>query len=740
MKKLVLILVAAAVSGALQGTDNDMARWERQAQNVTIVRDTWGIAHVYGKTDADAVFGVIYAQAEDDFNRVETNFINGMGRLAEAEGEKEIWRDLRMKLFVDPADFKAKYESSPAWLKTLMTAWADGLNYYLRMHPSVTPRVIKRFEPWMALTFTEGSIGGDIERVNLTQLEAFYGKAPTSQQASAFAPAALRRDKAPAPESALNEVNEWVEPTGSNGAAIGPSVTATKHAMLLINPHTSFFFRSEAQMVSDEGLNAYGALTWGQFFIYQGFNDRAGWMHTSSGVDNIDEYLETVTTKGDTHVYRYGREERPVQEAKITVPYKTSSGMSERVFTVFRTHHGPIVRAADGKWVSVRLMQEPVKALTQSYTRTKAKNYQAYRDTMELHTNSSNNTIYADADGTIAYFHSNFIPRRDNKFDWTKPVDGTDPATEWNGVLSQDATPGLVNPPNGWLFNVNNWPWSAAGENSPKRENFPVYVDRGTSESPRGEHATRVLQGKKGFTLDSFLAAAYDSYLPAFAVPIPLLVKAWDAQPANAPLKSKLAEQVAMLRAWDFRWSVSSVPTSLAVYWGEEFARRAGDAGGRGSLATQAQNGSGDQLLQALAAASDKLAADFGSWKTPWGDINRYQRINGDIVQKFDDAASSIPVGFTSSRWGSLASFGARTYPGTKKMYGTSGNSFVAVVEFGDKVRARAVSAGGESGDPKSKHFGDQATRYATGDLREVYFYREDVNAHKEREYHPGRQ
>jgi len=736
MKKLVLILIAAAVSGALQVSDADVTRWERQAQNVTIVRDTWGIAHIYGKTDADAVFGMIYAQAEDDFNRVETNFINGMGRLAEAEGEKEIWRDLRMKLFVDPADFKAKYESSPAWLKTLMVAWADGLNFYLRTHPSVTPRVIKRFEPWMALTFNEGSIGGDIERVNLTQLEAFYGKTATSQVASAFAPGALRRDRH---ESGLNEIDEWVEPTGSNGAAIGPSVTATKHAMLLINPHTSFFFRSEQQMVSEQGLNAYGASTWGQFFIYQGFNDRAGWMHTSSGVDNIDEYLETVTKKGDGYVYRYGNQERPVKESKIAVPYKTGSGMAERVFTVYRTHHGPIVRAADGKWVSVRLMEEPVKALTQSYSRTKARNYQAYRDTMELHTNSSNNTIYADADGTIAYFHSNFIPKRDPKFDWTKPVDGSDPATEWTGLLSLDATPSLVNPPNGWLFNVNNWPWSAAGENSPKRENFPVYVDRGTAESPRGDHALKVLQGKKGFTLDSFLAAAYDSYLPAFEVPIPLLVKAWDQLPAGAPLKTKLAEQIAMLRAWDLRWSVSSVATSLATYWGEEFARRSGDSGGRGSLAVQARAGSADVMLQALATASDKLAADFGSWKTPWGDINRYQRNNGDIVQKFDDSAPSIPVGFTSARWGSLASFGARTYPGTKKMYGTSGNSFVAVVEFGDRVRARAVSAGGESGDPKSKHFGDQATRYATGDLREVYFYKEDVNAHKEREYHPGK-
>jgi len=737
MKKLVLIFAAAGLSGAFQTANSDVARGEKQAQAITIVRDTWGIPHVYGKTDADAVFGVMYAQAEDDFNRVETNFINGMGRLAEAEGEKEIWRDLRMKLFVDPADFKAKYESSPAWLKTLMNAWADGLNYYLRTHPSVKPRVITHFEPWMALTFSEGSIGGDIERVNLTQLEAFYGKSTTSQQANAGLMSCatygceaekVAQDFSPAIESGLltEDDVQYTEPTGSNGAAIGPSVTASKHAMLLINPHTSFFFRAEAQMTSDEGLSAYGALTWGQFFIYQGFNDRAGWMHTSSGVDNIDEYLETIVKKNDGLFYKYGTAERPVQMKKITVPYKTASGMAKREFVVYRTHHGPVVRETDGKWVSVRLMEEPVKALTQSYSRMKAKNYQAYRDTMELHTNSSNNTIYADADGTIAYFHSNFIPKRDTKFDWLKPVDGADPATEWSGVLSVEQTPGLLNPPNGWLYNVNNWPWSAAGENSQKRENFPVYVDRGTAESPRGYHALRVLKNKKDFTLDSFLAAAYDSYLPAFDMPVP------------NPLKAKLTEQIDVLRKWDFRWGVSSIATSLAVYWGDEFARLAGDAAGRGNFATQAERGSPEMFLQALLNASDKLTRDFGTWKTPWGEINRYQRNNADITQVFDDAKPSIPVGFTSSRWGSLASFGARTYPGTKKMYGTSGNSFVAVVEFGDRVRARAVSAGGESGDPKSKHFGDQAERYATGNLRDVYFYKPDVDAHKERSYHPG--
>ena len=723
MKKLVLLIVLAGLGGVPRAAaDKDVTAWAERAQGTTITRDDWGIAHVSGKTDADAVFGVMYAQAEDDFNRVETNYLNSMGRLAEVEGQAEIYRDLRMKLFIDPADMKAQYQKSPEWLKKLMNAYADGLNYYLYKHPETKPRVIKQFEPWMALTFSEGSIGGDIERVNLNQLEAFYGKTPLKS-------------------TPVDELNRLVEPTGSNGAAIAPSNTASHHALLLINPHTSFYFRSEAQMTSAEGLNAYGALTWGQFFIYQGFNERAGWMHTSSGVDNIDEYLETVTKKGDGFTYRYGSEDRPIAVKKITVPYKTATGMAQRDFTVYRTHHGPVVREADGKWVSVRLMEEPLKALQQSYLRTKAKNYKAFKETLDLHTNSSNNTIYADADGSIAYFHANFIPKRDPKFDWSKPVDGSNPATEWHGVMSVDETPGLLNPATGWLYNTNNWPWSAAGPNSPNKANYPAYVDRGIEESPRGFHALRVLDKKKDFTLTSLIAAAYDSYLPAFDVLLPRLLKAYDAAPASNPLKAKLTDQIAALRGWDYRWSVSSVPTSLAVYWGEELGRRVGDQARKTGVTADhymMNSATADQQLQALAAASDALAADFGKWNTPWGDINRFQRLTGDIVQPFRDAGPSIPVGFTSARWGSLASFGARSYKDTKKMYGNTGNSFVAVVEFGDRVSAKAVSAGGENGDPKSKHFNDQAERYSTGNLRDVYFYPAQLTGHTERLYRPG--
>ena len=723
MKKDNLIRVLFILSSLLllipvYGANGEVAKWEAQAKNVSIVRDDWGIAHVTGKTDADAIFGMIYAQAEDDFNRVETNYLNSMGRLAEAEGESAIWHDLRMKIFIQSDDLKKKFTMSPAWLQKLMTAWADGLNFYLLKHPEVKPRVITKFEPWMALSFTEGSIGGDIESINLARLQNFYGTEKVAELAEKFNPLA--------------------EPSGSNGMAIAPKNTAEGKALLLINPHTSFFFRSELQVTSGEGLNVYGAATWGQIFIYQGFNERIGWMHTSSQGDAIDEWRETVIKKGDQYFYKFGTEERPVVTETIKVPYKAANGMAEKTFTIYHTHHGAVIRKDEaGNWITVGLMNDPIKALTQSYIRTKAKNYKEFRQTFELHTDSSNNTIYADADGNIAYFHANFIPRRNPKFDWTKPVDGSDTESDWKGLLSFDESPNLFNPASGWLYNSNNSPWSAAGGSSLKQADFPKYIDNGI-ESARGRHAIKVLENRRDFTLEKLREAAYDSYLPWFEKTVPALVVAWDKLPNNAPLKAKLKDQIGILRNWNLRWSTDSVATSLAVFWGVDMLSTVNPMTGIPSEENILAKATSTQMLESLAKASDKLTADFGKWQTPWGEINRFQRLTGDIVHPFDDSAPSIPVGFTSGNWGSLASFGANPTRNTKKWYGTSGNSFVAVVEFGKKVRAKAVTAGGESGNPNSPNFNNQATRYSQGDLREVYFYSEQLKSHTKRKYIPG--
>ena len=676
----------------------------RATEPITIERDDWGIAHVHGATDADAVFGMIYAQAEDNFAQIETNYLTALGRLAEADGEAAIWQDLRARMFVDPDRLRRDYAASPAALRTLMDAWADGLNKYLADHPEVKPRVLATFEPWMALAFTEGSIGADLEGISVDKLAAFYGETHASRA-------------------------EPADPTGSNGIAIAPRNTRDGYALLLINPHTSLFFRSELQMTSNEGLDAYGAVTWGQFFIYQGFNARVGWMHTTSGVDAIDEWAETIEHRGDQVVYRHGTEVRPVEQRPITLSYRTrEGGLAQRTITTYRTHHGPVVRSADGKWIATNLMVKPIEALSQSYLRTKARGLADFRAAMKHRANSTNNTIYADAEGHVAYFHPQFIPVRDDRFDWTKPVDGSDPATDWRGEHGVDDPPQVIDPAVGWVMNTNNHPYSAAGPDSPKREAFPRYMDR-FGETPRGWHALRLLTGAKGWTIDSLRDAAYDSHLPLFEKLVPRLLA------AERELPPAYAEPLELLRTWDRRWSAESVPTTLAVYWARTLLQYAPDPDlAKVNLYDRyARDVDPRKLVEAWVAAVDLLSKDFGTWRMRWGDVNRFQR-----ATDFDDAAPSIAVPFTESLWGSLAAFGVRTGPPAKKLYGVKGNSFVAIVEFGPRVRARAIMAGGASADPTSKHFTDQTARYARGELRDVYFYPEQRAGKIERRYQLG--
>jgi acyl-homoserine-lactone acylase len=674
-----------------------------------IKRDDWGIAHVSGQSDADAVFGMIYAQAEDDFNRIEVNYLTSLGRRAEAEGEELIWQDLRQRLWTDPADLKAQYATSPRWLRSLMQAWAAGLNQYLSDHPAVKPKVITKFEPWMALSFSEGSIGGDIEKVSLTQLQAFYEKRAI----------------------AMTDVERGVvqrEPRGSNGFVIAPSHSANGHALLLINPHTSFFFRAEQQVTSKQGLNAYGAATWGQFFIYQGFNAQAGWMHTTSPVDNVDEFAMTATPASGGFTYRYGKKQRAISAKPITLAYRKPDGaMGNRTFTAYATHHGPIVRAEGDKWIAAALMNRPVAALQQSFLRTKVSDIAGFRRVAALKANSTNNTLFADSKGEVALFLPQYMPLRDNRFDYTRPVDGSDPATGWRGLHALSSLPEVVNPANGWAFNVNDGPWWAAGRDSPKQAAFPRYLDK-VGQRPRTPHAIRVLAANPRFTLDGLIEAAYDPWLPTFAELIPGLV----AAQAHAPDPARDAA-VELLRKWDNRWSLSSTETSLAVFWAEALWAHGAEAANAQSIPVQewmAKQATDAQKLAALDEAIARLKTDFGSLQVPWGEINRLQRNDASITQTFDDSRPSTPVKFASANWGSLASFGAQRYPGTRRYYGTSGNSFVAAVEFGPRVKARAVTVGGESGDPASPHFKDQSDRYAQGILRPVYFYPDELAPH----------
>ena len=704
-------------------SSKEIARWKQQARNITITRDKWGVPHIKGKTDADAVFGLLYAQSEDDFPRVERNYYWAIGRLAEVEGEKAIYSDLRARLYMTIDEAKSAYNLAPLWLKKLCDAYADGINYYLYTHPKVKPKLLTRFEPWFPMFFSEGSIGGDIESVSARRIKAFYEK----NQSLALSEYG----------NGLNHRDPYEEPVGSNGFAISGKLTRSGNAMLLINPHTSFYFRGEVHMTSDEGLNAYGAVTWGQFFIYQGFNEHTGWMHTSTRVDFMDEFVEEVSEVDGKLVYKYGDEMRPVRISKVTLKYKDGKEIKEKTFPMYHTHHGPVTHKLGDKWVSTKLNWDPVNALIQSFTRTKLKHHKEFRKMMGIRRNSSNNTVFADSSGNIAYYHGNFIPRRDPAFDFSKPVDGSNPATDWKGLHTVDEIITIVNPKNGWIQNCNSTPFTAASGHSPKKEDYPAYMAPDL-ENYRALHAVRVLKNANDLTLDKLIGLAYDPYLPAFEKLIPGVIEAYDK---SSPKDTKLEGPIEVLRKWDLKTAKKSVGMSLAHYYGTIYNREGKNPKNLRGNERFDYFGTGspfNERLQIFLKAVGKLEKDFGRWDTSWGEINRFQRLSGEINAGFDDKQPSIPIGMASGRWGALASFGARAYPNTRRIYGSSGNSFVAVVEFGKKVKAKSLLAGGQSGDKNSPHFYDQAQMYADAKFKNVFFYKEDISANAKRIYKPG--
>ncbi|MBO1254215.1 acylase [Alteromonas sp. 5E99-2] len=710
-------LVAFATACSSPQSSSELERLAARAERVEIIRDDFGVPHIYGKTDADAVFGLLYAQAEDDFKRVERNYIWATGRLAEVEGESALYSDLRARLFMTVEQAQLAYQNAPESLKALCDGFADGLNYYLATHPEVKPALLTRFEPWMPMFFSEGSIGGDIEQISVKGIEGFYEG---------------RADNFDTPDLAM------VEPSGSNGFAISGKLTESGNAMLLINPHTSFYFRPEVHVVSEEGLNAYGAVTWGQFFVYQGFNENNGWMHTSTYVDFMDEYLETMVKREDGLYYSYGEEERKVKTSKITLKYRDGDDVKEKTFPAFHTHHGPVTHKIDDKWVTTRINWDPVNALQQSFIRTKTSNHDEFRRMMNIRTNSSNNTVYADANGDIAYYHGNFIPKRDPSFDYSQPVDGSSTKTDWNGLHTVDEAITLLNPENGWIQNANSTPFTAAGAFSPKREDYPAYMAP-DDENFRGIHAVQVLTGVSNLTLDKLIEIAYDPYLPGFEKLISGLIEAYDG---SSNPSAALAEPINTLRQWDYRVSENSVAMSLAHFYGMQYLADGERPKNKSFMEIIDYFGTDslpEERVNVFMSAVNKLTADFGQWNTPWGNINRLQRLTGDIKLPVDDLQPSVPIGLASGRWGALAAFGARSVNGSKRLYGYRGNSFVAVVEFGEKVKAKSLLAGGQSGDPASPHFYDQAERYAQGKFKDVAYYKDDVVKREVERYQPGK-
>ena len=738
----VILCSLIAYTCVAQKAENE--RWAKHAANTNIIRDEWGIPHIYGKTDADAVFGLMYAQCEENFFQIENNYLEMLGRSAEApnkglsqmQGDK--YADLMMKLIQDSAAAINDFNRSPSWFKKLLIAHADGINYYLYKHPEVKPKVIHYYQPWYHLMWTDGSVSptryGGIRRKDVFD---FYKTQDVSLNATL-----------------LNTITNWAsiddyaveEKTlkGSNGFAIAPKHSKNGNAMLYINPHVPFYFRSEMHMVSEEGLNVYGAVTWGQMFIYQGFNEHAGWMHTSSYADVADVYAETVKQENGKWFYLYERKWLPMIEKKIKIEHQNSS----QIFTTYKTHHGPIMGSKDGKWLSWSENNRSLNALLECWARTKATNLKEYQTALNLMANNSNNTVYADGDGNIAYWHGNFMPKRNNQFDFTKPVDGSIKATAWNGLHTLNEIVQSINPSNGWLQNCNATPYTVAGDQSPIAANYPKYMAP-DGENPRGLNAVRLLEQVDKISLDELIELGYNKHLTAFDILLPPFIE----YSKTATLTEDQKKAINYLANWDHNADTNSIAQTIAVEWASKLMTAIPPAETE-EAATHSihrfnkmiQEVSNEKKLAFLDSALMRIKINYSnlpfaqaSWEIPWGQINRYQRAMPNTEFPFSDNRPSIAVAQTSSKFGQLPAFESNSRTnGVKKRYGYSGSSFIAAVSFGKKLEAKTIITGGQSFDPNNKHFTDQAQDYIDGKFKTIHFYKEDVLAHKVISYNPG--
>ncbi|CAM3277559.1 penicillin acylase family protein [Aquirufa ecclesiirivi] len=719
---LCLVFTLFLLHPSLANSPIQIKAWKAQSKRVNIIRDEYGVPHIYGKSDADAVFGLLYAQCEDDFMRVEMNYIEKLGRKAEVFGPMELANDLYLRLIISQEEAKQEYKTSPLWLKKLLHAYADGINYYLYKHPEIKPALLTHFEPWYPLLWTDGSIGAiSTGSVNQSEVAKFYG---------------LLGNKLSYIKK--NPLDPEADLSGSNGFAVGPTKSKSGNSLFYINPHVTFYFRPEVHVNSEEGLNAYGAVTWGQIFVYQGFNPFGGWMHTSSQVDVADNYAETIRDGQKGKEYLLDGKWLPIKEQYITLRAK---GQAPQIVHVYSNHRGPIMAERDGKWISVKSYNRSIKSLIQSWARTKTRSFEEFQKVMDMRANTSNNTVYAGQHGRIAYWHGNFVPKRQPEIDWSLVQDGTKSSLDWKGLHPLKDIVQSIDPASAWIQNCNSTPFTVSGISSPKRAQYPVYMAP-DAENFRDKNAFRLFSESGKLDLDDLIRIGYDRKLIAFEYLIPALVKAGEKKNAGSNASFRLA--IDTLKKWDYHARISSVAQTLAVQWGQKMLMKiprkhlfGGEIDLIQSVEAYLASGKEEEMCQVLELVLQDLDKYWGTWQVAWGELNRLQRIGNQTEFSFDDAQPSFSVPFASSTWGMLPSYNSKEFPNTKKWYGVNGNSFICAVEFGPKIKAKSLLAGGQSGDIRSPHFFDQAKNYAEGKFKEVHFYVEDVLKHQKSAYHP---
>jgi acyl-homoserine-lactone acylase len=698
LSALLLIVCYCGATAHAQNNSNKPSS-AQLARTVTIYRDTYGVPHVFGRTDASTAFGFAYAQAEDNFWRVEENYIFSLGRASELYGEKTLDEDRLNHALEIPRLAREEYARLDQHMKAICDAFASGFNYYLESHAEVKPRLLTKIEPWYTLAFI---------RYNYYQ--------------NGFA---RDRNFRRIPLQTAEADNDLRKHTGSNGWVVGPSKSASGHAMLFINPHLPFFGPGqvyEGHVHSDEGWNFTGYTRFGFPLPYVGHNENGGWVSTDNAADLTDVYVETFDDAARPLAYKYGNGYRMATEHVEEIRIKTATGIETRKFTMRKTHHGPILAARDGRPLAIRMAKfEADGWLREWYDMTKANSLAALKRAITPLNMLFGNVMYADRQGNTFYIYNGAVPKRDPRFDWTKPVDGSDPATEWQGYHTIDELPQLTNPKTGWMQNCNTTPFLLTSEGNPDPKQVPKYMVQ-EGDNPRGAISREILSSKKTFTFDEWRQLAFDTRVFNAGKRLPGLLAA-----IKASEDSRLRAIHDELAGWNRRSATDSVAMTIFSLWHDRVSRDDDE----NSITNEKQ-------VAALADVVNTLERDFGTWKVAWGEISRLQRLDESKNEEFQDSKPSLAVMGVNGNDGAVFTFYAAPTRGQKRRYGVAGGTYISVVEFSPRVRALSIHTFGANGDPKSRHFMDQAALYTRGEFKPAWLTLEEIRANLEASYHPG--
>ncbi|MBK9314785.1 MAG: acylase [Acidobacteria bacterium] len=754
----ILLLTALALQGRIlehANAQSGQSSLSKVAGSVTIYRDKWGVPHVYGPTDYSVIFGFMYAQAEDNFWQIEDSYIQALGRASEVYGPQMLNADLVNRALGIVEISKAEYPKLNRRMQEICRATADGLNYFIEKNPQVKPRLITKFEPWHLLAFGR-----------FAQYQLFiYRRAGIRDAEIRTAVREVKADGTTSPvEGAMNTsgdgIRDQVAETsvsgslieqfndaqaeaamiGSNTWAITPARSASGNAMLFINPHQPFFGPGqwiEGHIHSDEGWNLSGATFPGSPFPTIGHNETLGWSHTVNTPDIIDVWAEKFDDPNNPLNYRYGTSHRTATEWTDSISVKGDSGMQKRTFRFSKTHHGPVVAVRDGKPMTVRMARfEDGGVLEQRYEMGKARNLKEFKTAMARVSVPMFNTMYADRDGNIWYLYNGAVPIRDQKYDWSKPVDGSDPGAEWKGYHKLEDLPQTLNPESGWAQNCNATPFLASGDETgrngnPDSSGVPKYMV-GENDGPRSMMSRRLLGERQKFTFEEWAKAAFDTRCILAEQMIPKLAEEWASLKASDSAKAaKTAEAIELLKKWDGTSSYDSEAMTIFTLWA--YTRTLPQA-------RQLTKNMPHPDVAVLEYVMGDLAKSWGTWKVKWGEITRIQRVHtSGTIEPFSDDKPSLPVaGGPGDFVGIVFSFYSPAARGQKRRYGTVGHSFVSVVEFGKQVKARSLLQFGQNSDPESDHYFDQAELYSKMQFKPAWFTLEEIKANLERSYHPG--